>query len=117
MDWFKWKGWPIRRNPNTGIYDPVRKIMRTTHQKGMPDLSAIIPRCFRIWEVNTPATTVWNQITIGHAVDIEVKIKPNKPTIEQLEWLKETNAAGGIGILAYSLDDVIKRLRREGIEV
>lgn len=44
----------------------------------------------------------------GKFLAIEVKVgKKYKPTKEQLDFLYEVNRREGIGILAYSLDDVL----------
>ena len=40
----------------------------------------------------------------------EVKIKGNKPTQNQLDYLESIRKHKGIAILAYSLDDVIKMI-------
>jgi hypothetical protein len=46
----------------------------------------------------------------GRFLAIECKLTGNKPTALQLEFLERVQAAGGIGIVAYSIDDVIKVL-------
>jgi VRR-NUC domain-containing protein len=46
----------------------------------------------------------------GRFAAIEVKKKGNKPTQEQLQFLEAVHRANGIGIVAYSLDDVMKLL-------
>jgi len=50
-------------------------------------------------------------------IGIEVKMKPRKATKEQLQWGKMIEERGGIWILAYSVDDVKNRLRKEGFDV
>lgn len=45
--------------------------------------------------------------TEGTFVAVEVKKRGGKPTPEQLDFLERVRANGGIGILAYSLDDVM----------
>jgi len=42
----------------------------------------------------------------GKFIAIECKVKPNKPTIFQLDFLEEIRKRGGYAVLAYSLDDV-----------
>jgi penicillin-binding protein-related factor A (putative recombinase) len=42
----------------------------------------------------------------GRYFAIEAKIKPNKPTLDQKIFLDKVSEAGGIAIVAYSLDDV-----------
>ena len=46
----------------------------------------------------------------GHSIfgAIEVKVKPNKPTAEQEQFLADMRYRGGVAIVAYSLDDVSK---------
>ena len=39
---------------------------------------------------------------------IECKQKPGKPTQEQIDFLDLVNSRGGIGIVAYSVDDAIE---------
>lgn len=47
-------------------------------------------------------------------VAIECKIKGNKPTKEQQTFLETINYHGGLGIVAYSLDDVINSFKING---
>jgi hypothetical protein len=46
----------------------------------------------------------------GRFQSIEVKKKGNKPSSEQLEFLDQVHRANGIGIVAYSLDEMMKLL-------
>lgn len=46
----------------------------------------------------------------GRFVAIEVKKPGGKASEDQLDFLKRVRANGGIGILAYSLDDVVEAL-------
>lgn len=46
----------------------------------------------------------------GRFIAIEVKKKSNKPTPAQLEFLDEVHRNNGIGIVAYSLDEVMRLL-------
>jgi len=48
--------------------------------------------------------------TKGTFVAIEVKRAKGKPTTEQLDFLRDVIRNGGIGILAFSLDDVIGKV-------
>ncbi len=43
----------------------------------------------------------------GRYVAIECKVRPNKPTVYQLDFLSSVARADGIAVIAYSLDDVI----------
>jgi len=46
----------------------------------------------------------------GMSYAIELKVGKNKPTPEQIEFLREVNRHGCIGFVAWSLDEVIHRL-------
>lgn len=47
----------------------------------------------------------------GRVFYIEVKISPNKPSKEQLQFLSAMKAAGALGGVAYSIDDALKIIR------
>ena len=44
----------------------------------------------------------------GRFFAVEVKVPGNKPTMEQKLFLQRVSEHGGVAILAYSLDDVMK---------
>jgi len=44
----------------------------------------------------------------GRFIAIEVKKQGGKPTVEQIEFIVDVVKHGGIGMIAYSLDEVIK---------
>ena len=46
----------------------------------------------------------------GQFYAIELKVDKNKPTLEQIEFLREVNKHGCIGFVAWSLEEVIHRL-------
>lgn len=52
----------------------------------------------------------------GRFLAIEAKVKPNKPTDDQTAFLERVRECGGVGILAYDLDDVRSVFRDLGIE-
>lgn len=47
---------------------------------------------------------------VGCFLAIEVKRAGNKPTPDQTAFLETIHQAGGVAILAYTIDDVAKRL-------
>lgn len=47
----------------------------------------------------------------GRMLAIEVKAPGNKPTAEQTDFINLTNLHGGIAFVAYSLDEVISKLK------
>lgn len=53
----------------------------------------------------------------GRFLAVECKSSTGRPSPAQVDFLAMINDQGGVGILAYSLDDVIKRLRAEGYKV
>ena len=67
-------------------------------QKGMADIIGLVP-------VDLPAVGAF-----GRFLAIEVKVKGRDITLEQLAFLDVVRRAGGIGLLAYSCDDVKKGL-------
>lgn len=50
----------------------------------------------------------------GRFIAVETKVGSNTATADQAAFLAEVQSLGGVGILAYSLDDVDTRLKREG---
>ena len=58
---------------------------------GEPDLTVLCPN----------GRTVW----------LEVKVKPNKPTKEQLAFIKRATEMGHIAAVVYSVEDAVKLCR------
>ena len=48
----------------------------------------------------------------GTWLSIEVKVKPNKPTVEQLDFLKMIGDRGGVAMWIYSIEDVEEYLKQ-----
>jgi hypothetical protein len=46
----------------------------------------------------------------GRFLAIETKVKPRKATADQQKFLDMVNSSGGLGIVAYTLDDVMEAL-------
>ncbi len=92
IDWLESRRCSVTNNRTAGI--PSRKYGITRNpNKGCPDLTVCIhPE--------------------GKMFHIEVKIKGRKATPEQLEKLRETRCAGGLAIVAYSLEDVIEEYEK-----
>ena len=91
-DFLKLKGWIVFKHRNVGIYkQSTRKYIPLAFgEKGISDIIGCSPE--------------------GRFGAIEVKKKGGKPSPEQLEFLERVRQKGGIGILAYSLDDVMERI-------
>ena len=100
LDWLHiHRAWAIR--VNSGFMKIEDAKGRTRVFKGAP---AGTPDIIGIWPGG-----------LGFA--IECKLKGNKPTPKQAETLESIQTAGGLTIVAYSLDDVIHAFRERGCDV
>ena len=89
-DYLKLNGYKVFRINNVGIFNAKRQCYIFKGEKGVSDLLAISKRK--------------NQILF-----IETKVKPRKPTAEQLEFLDLVDGITSVkGILAYNIEDLIK---------
>ncbi len=88
VGWLESKGCQVRKNHTTGIPDG-KGGFRKNATKGKPDLTATIK-------------------PEGKLFDIEVKRPGNKASPEQLEFLEATKMAGGLAMVAFSLEEVQK---------
>lgn len=50
----------------------------------------------------------------GRAYFLEVKVKPNKPTDEQLAFLRAMKTKGCKGAVVYSVEDALKLITEDG---
>ena len=96
IEWLRWNGAFVWQNDSTGVWDPVRKVYRKRHGgyfiKGVADILGI-----------------WR----GRPLAIEVKRPGEYPNDDQRTFLRNFNKAGGIGMVARSIEDVMGRLRDE----
>jgi len=92
IDYLKLKKFLIFKHRNVGIYKQATNsyIPLSFGEKGISDIIGCSPK--------------------GTFVAVEVKRKGGKPSPDQLRFLEEVKIRGGIGILAYSLDDVIGKV-------
>jgi penicillin-binding protein-related factor A (putative recombinase) len=90
LDYLKLKKYLVFKHRNVGIFkqDTGRYIPLAAGEKGISDILGCTHQ--------------------GKFLAIEVKMPKKKPSPEQLEFLDKVNLRGGIGFVAYSLDDVIK---------
>ena len=88
MDYLKRKKILCFKHRNVGIYKQATKsyIPLAYGEKGISDIIGCLPD--------------------GRFLAIEVKRPGNKPSIEQADFLARVNAMGGLGLIAYSIDDV-----------
>lgn len=96
MDYLRLKGCLVFKHRNVGIYKQAtgRYIPLSYGEKGISDIIGLTKK--------------------GQFLAVEVKrrgetrSKDGKPSKEQLEFLERVREKGGIGVLAYSLEDVVK---------
>lgn len=91
IDYLTLKKYLVVKFSSVGIYKQKTGSYIPQRQRGVSDLLACSPT--------------------GRFIAIEVKIKRNRPTKEQLAFIQEVRKRGGIGFVAYSLDDVINKLK------
>ena len=82
-------------NVSAGIWDPKKGFFRKQNGYGMLNGVSDILGIYK-----------------GLFIAIEVKRKPNKATQEQEFFLSEVNRNGGVGMVAYCLEDVIERFSK-----
>lgn len=63
-------------------------------KKGVPDITIPVP--------NDKYTSLF----------IEMKVKPNKPSPEQLDMLKDLNAVGAYAVICWSADEAIEVIQK-----
>lgn len=91
LHYLRVKGYFCKRNQSGTIFQrsPTKSYAIRLGEPGWPDVIAI------------------HKDGSGRFIGIEAKVKPNKPTEEQLRALQRIEKDKGIAIVAYSLDDVI----------
>jgi len=91
--WLKSIGAMVFVHDSVGLWDPRKKCFRRNvdpyRRKGVSDILGI-------WK--------------GKFLAVEVKIKGRYATPEQKQFIEDVNKAGGIGLVAYSLEMVQERL-------
>mgnify|MGYP001559777725 CR=1 FL=1 len=90
LDYLKLKGILCFKHRNVGIYkkDTGKYIPLAYGEKGIADILGCTPD--------------------GRFIACEVKVPGKKPSPDQVVFLDKVKKQGGIAILAYSLDDVMK---------
>ncbi len=83
-------GWFVIKNNTVGIWKAKTKSYIPNQSKGLADLTAI---------------------KNGRVIMIEVKKKYGKQSPNQVEFQDKWESKGGEYILAYSLDEVIKKIK------
>ena len=97
LDYLKARGIMAWRQKSEGTWDAARGLYRRgTGTPGLPDIGGILPG--------------------GRALQIEVKAGKNKATPEQVDFLACARAAGAVAFVAYSVDDVERKLEAQGVK-
>lgn len=89
IDYLKLKGYLVVKFPSVGIYKKATDSYIPQPMRGVSDI------------------LFWGGGRFG---SIEVKAKKNKPTQAQLEFGVRMRSAGGMFMVAYSIDDVMEVL-------
>lgn len=89
--------WAWRQNAGAVIseYKGKKRFFKFSTQKGISDILGVL--------------------NDGRILAIECKVKPNKPTVEQLEFLGNVKRRGGVACLCWNLEDVSEAIN-EGRE-
>lgn len=89
MDYLRLKGVVCFKHRNVGIYkkDTGSYIPLPSGEKGISDIIGCLPD--------------------GRFLAVEVKCPGKKPSPDQLDFLKRIWQSGGVGLVAYSIDDVM----------
>jgi len=90
LDWLKTKPGKYIRINSGGVFIPASKGKKPRMVKLAPPGTSDILGC----------------LPNGKFIALEAKIKPNKPTEEQLKFLAEIIRLGGHGCVFYSLQDL-----------
>jgi len=91
LDYLAIRGIVAWRNSTVGIFDPTTKRMRTNPgRNGVADIIGCLPG--------------------GRFLGIECKAGKGKLSPDQVEFQRDIVHAGGLHIVAYRVDDVIKVL-------
>ena len=91
IKYLKLKRYVVVKFSSVGIFDQKSQTYIPQRQKGISDILALSPD--------------------GMFYAIECKLKYNKPTVEQLEFIESVNKNKGIGFIAYDLDAVIEKCK------
>ncbi len=90
------------RNNTQGVFDPSRRKWRTfTGLKGVADILGVLSG---------------KEHPCGHGVflAVETKLPGRRPTAEQQDFIDRVRAAGGVGLLVRSVQDLEDGLRELG---
>ena len=93
LDWLRWHKIFCWKTNNTGIFKQKTGSYIKVGMKGIADLIGIIP----------PS---------GRLLAIEVKRPGNTASSEQKSFLASIRASGGIGFIAFGIEDVERELKQ-----
>ncbi len=102
VEYLRLKGYLVVKFPSVGIWKKETGSYIPQPQIGISDLL--------FWK-SEPSGVVLLPLgrgTVRRYGAIEVKIKPRKPTQAQLDFGEQMKRAGGVFIVAYSLEDVVE---------
>lgn len=85
---------------STGIFDSSKKVYRKSNNK---------------FHINGVSDILGITFPGGRLLAIEVKSKTGKPSEDQITFINNVNANGGLAFVARSVEEVERILREEGI--
>ena len=87
----------------------VRRFVRFG-MKGQSDITGIVTKRLTVFYKDKDGMVVHTPLGFGQRLEIEVKRPGKQPTVHQRAFLEMVRKAGGIGIVASSVEDVRKEL-------
>lgn len=91
LDYCRLMGCLVFKVNNGGVYIKSRDCYMKSPMKGVSDIIGLTNK--------------------GRFLAIEVKMPKKKPSIEQVDFIERVKAKGGIGLVAWSLEDIIKIIK------
>lgn len=114
LEWLKLRGVFAWRHNTTGVRrrdKAGREFWAFGGLAGVSDILGILPaHCDPL----DPDRNWPRFCGAGRFLAVEAKIRPNKPTAAQQAFLTRVNAAGGLGVVVYDLDDLRRALEDIG---
>jgi hypothetical protein len=102
LDYLRLRGLLAWRSNNVPAYDPARKGFRSFRGlRGVSDILGILPRTLDVGG---------RRVTVGVFLAVEVKGRGGRLTPQQDAFLDGVRKAGGVAVVARSLQDLIDAL-------
>ena len=103
LGWFWW------HTPNGGyrLMLEAKRLKLQGVKPGVPDIIICEDwECKDCVNARKHDERICNGVSDGHGVAIELKVGRNKPSIEQVEWIKKARDRGWLTAVCYTMSDV-----------